>query len=438
MAINTNVLSNVYNFYQADLVPRSTSNKYDSHKKKDLQDIYKSIVKLSKDEPVFLMDRSKEVEQYTIHMKENAMLFRNRVASIGGLDEGNIFNQKTAYSSDPDTAEIIDSAAEELEKGAELPEEYKLKIEQLAGPQVNAGKYLPEDENGIAEGNYSFDVSTLNSNYELQFAISPEDTNKGIQSRLARLINNFNLGLHAKVDEDGMGNSALIISSHGIGEKGRGGHFSISDEDTSQTGGIVDYLGIRKITEEGHDAVYSVNGERHTAPGNEVNIGGFYNVRFKDVTKEGEEITLGIKPDFESVKDNIVSLTGSYNDFVKAAAEYVDQQPRTNLLVSYMKNTSSFYTSSLESLGVSQAADGTLDIDEEKLGETLKNEDVTEQLGTLKSFARFALRKANEVQLNPMDYVDKRIVAYKNPAKPHYANPYITSAYSGMLFNGYM
>ena len=294
MAINTNVLSNVYNFYQADLVPRSTSNKYDSHKKKDLQDIYKSIVKLSKDEPVFLMDRSKEVEQYTIHMKENAMLFRNRVASIGGLDEGNIFNQKTAYSSDPDVAEIIDSAADDLEKGAELPEEYRLKIEQLAGPQINAGKFLPEDENDLAEGNYSFDVSTLNSNYELQFAISPEDTNKGIQSRLARLINNFNLGLHARVDEDGMGNSALVISSHAIGEKGRGGHFSISDEDTSQTGGIVDYLGIRKITEEGHDAVYSVNGEKHTAPGNEVNIGGFYNVRFKKATKEGEEITLGI------------------------------------------------------------------------------------------------------------------------------------------------
>ena len=438
MAINPSVLSGVYNFYQADLVPRSTSNKYDSHKKKDLQDIYKSIVKLSKDEPVFLMDRSKEVEQYTIHMKENAMLFRNRVASIGGLDEGSIFNQKTAYSSDPDAAEIIDSAADDIDRGGEAPEEYKLRIEQLAGPQVNAGKFLPEDENHIAEGNYSFDVSTLSSNYELQFSISPEDTNKGIQNRLARLINNFNLGLHAQVDQDGMGNSALVIRSNGIGEKGRGGHFSISDEDTSQTGGIVDYLGIRKISEEGRDAVYTVNGERHTAPGNDVNIGGFYNVRLKEVTEDGEDITLGIKPDFESVKDNIVSLTGSYNDFVRAAAEYADQQPRTNLLVSYMKNTSSFYTSSLADMGVTQKEDGTLDIDEEKLGETLKEGDVSEQLGTLKSFAKFALRKAGEVQLNPMDYVDKRIIAYKNPTTEHFANPYITSAYSGMLFNGYM
>ena len=37
-----------------------------------------------------------------------------------------------------------------------------------------------------------------------------------------------------------------------------------------------------------------------------------------------------------------------------------------------MKNTSSFYTSSLSEMGVTQAADGTLSVDEEKLGETLK------------------------------------------------------------------
>ncbi len=43
-SINNAALSNVYNFYQADLLPRSSSNRFDSHKKKDLQDVYKSIV----------------------------------------------------------------------------------------------------------------------------------------------------------------------------------------------------------------------------------------------------------------------------------------------------------------------------------------------------------------------------------------------------------
>ena len=46
------------------------------------------------------------------------------------------------------------------------------------------------------------------------------------------------------------------------------------------------------------------------------------------------------------------------------------------------------------------------------------------------------LRKSNQVSLNPMDYVEKVMVAYKNPGH-NYPNPYITSAYTGMMFDGY-
>ncbi len=436
MAINNAVLSNVYNYYQADLVPRSSSNRFDSHKKKDLQDIYKSIVKISKDEPVFLMDRSKDVEEYTINMKENAMKFRSEVGTIGGLDDATIFNQKTAYSSDTEIAEILDRG--NAQRTGEQTEPVELMVRQLAKPQVNIGKYLYPDERGMAEGNYSFDVATLSSNYELQFTIGRADTNKEIQGRLARLINNFNLGLQAEVDEDEMGNTALVIRSKSVGDKSaEGGHFSISDENTSQERGIVDYLGIRKVSQEGTDAIYSVNGQTHTAPGNDVRLNNTFDVRLK-AAAPGKSVLIGYKQDVDSVKDNIISLAGSYNDFIRATAEFAEKQPRTNLLVKDMKSNSAFYTSGLERLGVVQQEDGTLAVDEEKLTEVLKDKETPEELDTLKDFTKSALRKANEVQLNPMDYVEKRVVAYKNPTKPHFANPYVTSAYSGMLFNGYM
>ena len=437
MAVNTAVLSNVYNYYQADLVPRSSSNRFDSHKKKDLQDIYKSIVKISKDEPVFLMDRSKDVEEYTINMKENAMKFRSEVGTIGGLDDATIFNQKTAYSSDPEVAEVLDRGGN-TQKTGEESEPVELMVRQLAKPQVNVGKYLSPDDAGIAEGNYSFDVATLSSNYELQFTISQTDTNKEIQGRLARLINNFNLGLQAEVDEDDLGNTALVIRSKSVGDKSdEGGHFTISDENTSQQRGIVDYLGIRKVQQEGTDAIYTINGETHTAPGNDVRLNNTYDVRLKEAAP-GKSVMIGYKPDVESMKDNIISLAGSYNNFIKATAEFVEKQPRTNLLVRDMKATGTFYTSGLEKLGVKQEEDGTLTVDEETLTEVLKDADAPGGLDQLKDFTKSALRKANEVQLNPMDYVEKRVVAYKNPTKPHFANPYVTSAYSGMLFNGYM
>ena len=54
----------------------------------------------------------------------------------------------------------------------------------------------------------------------------------------------------------------------------------------------------------------------------------------------------------------------------------------------------------------------------------------------IQNFAKDLYRKSGQVSLNPMQYVDKTIVAYKNPGK-NFATPYITSAYSGMLFNSY-
>ena len=45
--------------------------------------------------------------------------------------------------------------------------------------------------------------------------------------------------------------------------------------------------------------------------------------------------------------------------------------------------------------------------------------------------------KADDISINPMNYVNNKIVAYKNPYKP-VNDPYNLSAYSGMMFNGYI
>jgi flagellar hook-associated protein 2 len=57
-------------------------------------------------------------------------------------------------------------------------------------------------------------------------------------------------------------------------------------------------------------------------------------------------------------------------------------------------------------------------------------------LDFLQNFTSQILRKTNQVALNPMDYVDKKIVAYKNPGHSFFS-PYVTSAYSGMMFSSY-
>ena len=44
--------------------------------------------------------------------------------------------------------------------------------------------------------------------------------------------------------------------------------------------------------------------------------------------------------------------------------------------------------------------------------------------------------KAEDTAINPMQYVNKIIISYKNPGRG-FATPYITSIYSGMMLDTY-
>lgn len=94
------------------------------------------------------------------------------------------------------------------------------------------------------------------------------------------------------------------------------------------------------------------------------------------------------------------------------------------------------YHSELDVIGLNIQENGTLEIDKAELQNAALSEYAKEDFSSIKNFANSLVRKMNQISINPMDYVDKTVVAYKNPGK-NYATPYITSAFSGMLFNYY-
>lgn len=437
MAINNSILSEVYNFYQSSITPRPSS-RFDAHKKSDLKNVYNSIVNQSKEEPVFLISRSKDIERYTIDMKESAMAFQHNMASLGGLDGNSLFKQKAVYSSHPDIAEAqyLNEAAQSNEDAAS----FSLTVESIARPQVNKGHFLVPDDMRLEPGDYSFDVNIGDSSYELQFTIGNNDTNYDIQRRLSRLINNSGIGLNAAVSTDSSGLTSLSISSTSTGSSpDENVVFDITDEDTSKMAGVVDYLGIRNISQPASWAHYTVDGNSYVSADNQINVGNTYSVKLNSQGgSEEAPVTIGTKPDYESLKDTINGIAGSYNNFIKTASEYLEKQPRTTILIDSMKRMTSYYSNTFAELGLKQTEDGTIAVNDEELSNALTNNADDGTIDSMKKFAKSALRKISQVQLNPMDYVDKRIVAYKNPYKAHFANPYITSAYSGMLFNGYM
>lgn len=423
----------VYNNYLSAYAPKELT-RYDSHKKSELRSVYNSIVKLNKESPWHLPIANKDTQNYAVNLKENARQLHNTLASIGGLDEEGLFSKKSAFSSEPEiiSASFVgDSYTKE-----EIPG-FSIEVKRLASNQENLGAFLENRRASLPADTYSFDLSINDMSYEFQFSISNDDTNKEIQERLARLVNNASIGLKASVIE-GNGRSALRLTSDSYGlPAGKEKLFTISDESTSMRKGAVEYFGLDYTSKDPGNALFTINGEERTANTNRFTVGRLFELHLQGLTRPDEPVQIGLKTDVESLADNVSDMIDGYNGFMNTAASYGDSQRLSRHLVNEMKSIASYYRGAMEEFGLSMKEDGTMELNRAALKESAaSSEDITKTFGSLKDFSKSLMRKADKVSINPMEYVDKKIVAYKNPGH-NYASPYISSAYSGMMFNFY-
>lgn len=435
MSNTISTLSNVYNFYMTSYAPKSSSP-YDSHKKSELRRVYNSIVKMNKESPLYILDTSRSSQQFAISMKENARELRNTIASLGGLDEEELLNKKVAFSSNEEIATAVYIGSREQSDSAPS---YDIEVDRLATPQINMGKFLPADEPvALPPDTYSFDVRIEDLNYEFQFSIRSTDTNHTVQSRLARLITNSNVGITARASTDADGYSYLRMESNNTGVKnGRSRIFNISDNKTSKTSGAVDYFGLDYISTPPSNASFLVNGEERSSASNRISLDRTYEIQLNGISGEdGAIASIGLKTDVDSLTENINTLVEGYNSFLNAVSEYKEEQPKSQRLFNEMSGVAKVYAQDLTSVGLNLNLDGRLEVDSSTLRETAMSDNARDAFSPMKSFTNSVLRKSNQVALDPMNYVNNTIVAYKNPGK-NFASPYITSAYSGMMFNGY-
>ncbi len=430
----TAALNNVYNHYLTTYAPKSVG-RYDTHKKSELRNVCQSIVKLNKESPLSIIDTAPETQRYAVGIKENARELHNTIASLGGLDENALLSKKTAYSTNPALADV-DYVGSEFADDTE--DSFRIGVKQLAAPQVNNGTFLAPDDMGLASDTYSFDVAISGLNYEFQFNIKEGDTNEVIQNRLAKLIRNANIGIQADVVEDENGNSALALTSKATGVISAGTDtFSVSDDKTSRRAGAVSYFGLDRVTTAPANAIFTLNGEEHSAYSNTFTVEKSYEVHLKGISADDEDVThVGTKPDVESLRENVTHLVQGYNDFMRAASEYLSSQPKAGYLVDEMNRISSHYHNDLDAIGLIVENNGSITVDEQLLADSAMENDAREIFSSVRKFTGSVLKKTNQVALNPMDYVQKTIVAYKNPGQ-NFATPYITSQYSGMMFNSY-
>lgn len=427
------VLNTVYNNYLTSYAPKSVT-RYDTHKKSELRGVYNSIVQQNKEAPWYLPTTSKDTQRYAIDLKEQARSLHNTIAHLGGLEENGLLNKKSAYTSNNQiaTATYIGEQSPDLD----VPD-LTLEVQSLATSQENMGLFLPNEKIDLPVDTYSFDIAINDMNYEFHFAINEDETNRDLQERLMRLVNNADIGLKASIKESDE-RTSLVLESVATGSSDIDGHiFTVSDDHTSKRAGAVAYLGLDYVSRQPHNASFLLNGESRSTSSNRFTVGKQFEIELKGISPEDVPVRIGLKADVDSLTENVTHLIQGYNDFIRSVSNYLDSQSKSKALVREMKGIASLYDTSLESTGLNITDDGTMEIDDELLHEAaFQSEDVKETFGYIKDFSSKLLAKSDQVSLDPMNYVNKVVVAYKNPGH-NFVSPYAASAYSGMLFNSY-
>lgn len=415
-----------------------------THDLNELQDIYSSIQWKNRFAPLYLTEPTPKSIAFAVHLKECANNLSQTLDALSG-DDDDLFSMKSAYSNNEALASV-----EYVPEDAEgtVPSTFLLSVESFASPQVNTSKYMRANQPvALAPDSYSFDMITNKLHYELQFNVNEGETHSELQNKLARLINNSDIGVSARVLES-HGRSALEITSDAYGKPYQGEHhFTINDDNTSYNNGIVEYLGLNKNIRDAVNAVYSVDGEENTSYSNSFHVHGAYHVTLHpenmvseqsaadSITAQAAAVSpgknlsarIGLYPDTESLSNNIEAFVGGYNHFLSEVSDEDSEVPLTRLLSNDLHKFLKLHSQSLEQYGIHINEDATLGYE--------KTENITDA-DALKGFGSHVLRKLNAISLDPMEYIDRRICAYPNP-NATYPNPYITSIYTGMLFNTY-
>ena len=435
------MISSVYSYYLSQYGNR-TNSKYDTHTKSQLKNTYSKVVKINSQTPVYKLDLSSAAQKYAIDLKENARALENITQDLSDSSSGEMIFKKSAVSSDPD---IVSASYIGDSSLAADDETFDIDVKQLASTQINTGNYLQPRSKMIQPGDYSFDLS-INVN--------------NIQNKLARLINRSNIGLTANIKEDNLGNTAINIESEATGISGSEPVIfkiepsSLSNNNASddsylsdtksidnnafvaRNASLINTLGLDRVSQYPSNAIFDVNDEERASMSNSITINKSYTLELSDTTDK--PVTISLKADADSIAESISELVSGYNNLISVAGDKDNSRFQgTERLYKEITAIARSHKNQLENNGLTLNKDGTISTNREVISEAAESNQLSSVFESLNSFKDSIKTKAENIALNPMDYVNNKIIAYKNPTRT-YNDPYNLSAYTGMMFNGYI
>lgn len=419
-----------YNHLISSYIPKG-NDKYQVHKKSELVNIYKKIVNLSKESPYYKINLSEDNQKYTVSIKEEAINLQAVTNVLLSDDTDNIFNPEKAYVSD--SKALTASVTGDLTPT--LPKSMTIHTRQLAQMQKNVGKTQYGRAIGVDAGGYRIDIATSEGINSINVYFDNKSTNFEQQNMIVEEINKKEIGIAAELVEEKEGYFHIeLLGTDTV--RLDCATFTVSDSFDEE--GPSEYFGLNQIEVKPKEAIFEMNGTIRNARQNQFVIEDTLHIKLNQVTEEPVEVKL--VPDEKKIKSLVKSFVDTYNtlmDTVKDRALSEGHHFGAAKLARGYRQIAAHHMDDLESCGIDVMLDGKLMVVDDRIKEAIQNGRLENELKSESGFFNHIKRKSVEVSINPIDYLDKTVVTYPNIKEKTYINPYMTSMYSGMLFNFY-
>ncbi len=432
-------IDTIYNYYLSTY-GNNTYNRYDTHKKSELRSIYNQMVKVNKNTPLYkvLGLEGGEASEFAIDLKESSLNLEKTAHSLSAPDDAKkgLFKKKVAASSDE--AHVAVNYVGDGDS-SELTDTFTLSVKNLATGQINHGNYLDPSRKDFKEGVYTFDLQNTSSTYEFQFTVGEKDTNKDVEEKLARLINTANIGIDAKIEKGEDNREALVLSSKETGLT-ESEEFLFNITPGADTGSKVamNLLGIDTITENAQSSTFILNGAEHHSLANKFTINREFEITLLGEHEGDEAATVGFENDVDAIIENVTRLVRAFNSTLSVADKYNASTSQSSAKLHHdLAVVSSGMKDRLEAIGLMVQGNGTVAINHDALAAAVKTDTTGAIFNELNSFKNAAAARAAQISINPVEYMNKVVVAYKNPGR-EFNSPYATSMYAGMMMDTYM
>lgn len=404
------------------------------HKKSELKKIYSDIVKINKNSPSYLIHSSGKTHSFAIQLKEGSLSLQSTLKKLQNGGVSSAFSYKEVLSDNEDalTAKI------DTKDHSQLPNDFTVEIHQLARPQVNTGDYVYLDTSRMGTGSYTMNLTVEEENYPIEVTLDRKENNEQVLNHLMQVINRSQAPVTASTNYDkGHEKVQLVLKADRTGSADGEPVFSCSDVSApSGSKGFVECFHLNHISQFAENSSFEINGKKKSTIANEFTLNNALHLTMHQTTQAPIHITFASNS--ERILSEINTVADIYNSLVNLSYHQGDPPKLASLMLHDLKGLFSAAKPDLKECGISFDKEGYMQVDTDTAHTAARMGRFEILFGEDNAVGSNAIKRSKMLSLDPMRYIeDKVIVTYPNPEKEHFANPYMTSIYSGMLFNSY-